>query len=314
MNKQELLDHRLECINQTANYDQDIFYENIMKVYHQAILSYRNLYEIERIKTRDEYVEIVLHNPSDETIDLLISYDTYFNRGLRKNEKLTNEQVEYLQKETVQMKAYVDCVKMISRKDRTTKEIYDYLTNETPCDIETINKIVDQLEERNYINDHVYTQNMVHNMKMTLQGEQKIINTLKKKGIPYDMIMEVIDSTDPDEEYQNALKWAQKLQSTINGKSIKMKQKMRYHKLLARGFESDIINRIMEDLNFNQESKDEIDNLKNCATKARRKYEKKAKDFSSLRNSIFKYCLAQGYQTEDIYAILDEMDWNEKHD
>lgn len=310
MNNQELINHRLDCIKQTANYDQDIFYENIMKVYHQAILSYRNLYEIERIKTRDEYVEIILHKPSDETVELLISYDTYFNRGLRKNEKLTNEQVEYLQKETIQMKAYVDCVKMISRKDRTTKEIYDYLTNETDCDIETINKIVDQLEERNYINDHVYTQNMVHNMKMTLQGEQKIINTLKKKGIPYDMIMEVIDSTDPDEEYQNALKWAQKLQNTINGKSTKMKQKMMYQKLLARGFESDIINRIMQDLNFNQENKDEIDNLKNCATKARRKYEKKAKDFSSLRNSIFKYCLAQGYQTEDIYAVLDEMDWD----
>lgn len=314
MTADELSAHREECIKQTYHYDQDIFYENIMKVYEQAILSYRNLYEIERIKTRDEYVELILRNPSDERIELLISYDTYFNRGLRKNEKLTNEQVENLQKETIQMKAYVDCVKMIARKDRTTKEIYDYLTNETACDIEMINKIVDQLEERNYINDHVYTQNMVHNMKITLQGEQKIIRTLKKKGIPYEMIMEVVDSTDPDEEYANALKWAQKLQKTINGKSVKMKQKAMYQKLLARGFDNDVINRIMEDLNFNQESKDEIDNLKNCAAKARRKYAKKANDLSSLRNSIFKYCLAQGYQTEDIYTVLDEMEWDDEND
>ncbi|MCI5773967.1 MAG: RecX family transcriptional regulator [Erysipelotrichaceae bacterium] len=314
MSKEELKHHEDACIKQTYHYDEDIFYENIIHVYEQAILSYRNLFEIERIKTRDEYVELILRNPSDEKVDLLISYDTYFNFGLRKNEKLTSEMVEKLEKETIQMKAYVACVKMIARKDRTTKEIYDYLTNETACDIEMINDIVDQLEERNYINDHVYTQNMVHNMKMTLQGEKKIIHNLKKKGIPYDMIVDIIDSSDPDEEYENALKWAQKLQKTINGKSVKMKQKAMYQKLLARGFDVEIINRIMDDLSFNQETKDEIDNLKNCATKARRRYEKKAKDESSLRNSIFKYCIAQGYQTEDVYTVLDEMEWDDEND
>ena len=311
--KEEKINRRTMCIEQAKPYDQDIFYEKIMQVYQKAIASYNDLYLVDKIKTKEEYVELYLVK-QDEEKKIIVSFDTYFNKGIRKGSKLNITQIEELEHEQTKVKAYIDCVKMISRKDRTTKEIYDWLTNETQCDIETINEIVDELEKKNYINDYTYTQNTIYNMKMTLQGENKIIKHLKKKGIPYEMIEKLLQDSSQDEELDHAIKYAEKIQDTINGKSLKMKQKLIYQKLLVRGFSNDIINEVLNKMNFSDDENNEINNLKACAYKARRKYENKANSNASLRNSIFKYCIGQGYSYEDVYAVLDEMEWDDDND
>ena len=50
-----------------------------------------------------------------------------------------------------------------------------------------------------------------------MQGKNKIslLLTLRKKGIPYEMIESVFADEDEQSEFRNALKWAQKLQPTI---------------------------------------------------------------------------------------------------
>ena len=77
---------------------------------------------------------------------------------------------------------------------------------------------------------------------------------------------------------------------------------------------NDIINEVLNKMNFSDDENNEINNLKACAYKARRKYENKANSNASLRNSIFKYCIGQGYSYEDVYAVLDEMEWDDDND
>ena len=89
------------------------------------------------------------------------------------------------------VKAYQSCLKRIAAKDRTRKEIYDWLTQNTQLDIKQINEIVEKLEERDLINDLRYTKNQVYNLKLLMQGKNKISRTLRKKGIPYEMIESV---------------------------------------------------------------------------------------------------------------------------
>lgn len=308
--KEELKDNALKCINKTLDYDQEIFYQRIIKVYNNALDKYEQMWAIERIKTKNDYVLLDLIK-KDEDLKLITSYDTYFNLGLRKGQKLTDEQLSLLKKEQVYMNGYLGCVKMIARKDRTTKEIYDYLTTKTDCDIETINKIVQTLEDKGLINDYAYAQNAIYNMKMTLHGEKEIIRSLKRKGIDFETIDELLSNRDVNEEIENATKLAMKLRTTINGKSLKMTRKLLYQKLLAKGYSNEVVSKVLDDMNFNEEADSEIENLKTCAYKVRKKYEKTNKKASEIRNSIFKYCASQGYDYEDIYAVLDEMEWDD---
>ena len=52
----------------------------------------------------------------------------------------------------------------------------------------------------------------------------------------------------------------------------------------------------------------ELENLKKCAQKAKHRYEKKYQG-TELRNHVFRYCVSQGYDTDDIYAVVDELEW-----
>ena len=89
-----------------------------------------------------------------------------------------------------------------------------------------------------------------------------------------------------------------------------MKKNSVVRKLIQRGFSSDIAKETVKELDFSKDEMQEMDNLRHCALKARKRYEKKYQD-SRLRNTIYRYCAAKGYANEDIYAILDEMEWED---
>ena len=73
----------------------------------------------------------------------------------------------------------------------------------------------------------------------------------------------------------------------------------------------DIIEKVMIDLNFVDDEISEIDTLRKIATKAKKRYEKKYKGFK-LRNTVYRYCASMGFDVEDIYVVLDEMEWKDE--
>ena len=62
-------------------------------------------------------------------------------------------------------------------------------------------------------------------------------------------------------------------------------------------------------MDFSEDEMKEPDALRKCAAAARRRYARKY-DGSQLRSAVYRYCAGQGYPSEDIYAILDEMEWD----
>jgi 1,2-diacylglycerol 3-alpha-glucosyltransferase len=115
----------------------------------------------------------------------------------------------------------------------------------------------------------------------------------------------------PDDEQDNALAYAQKVQAGMKETSVRMKRRQIEQKMMLRGFSQELCSEALAKLDFAPEESREIDNLRHCANKAKRRYEKKYSS-SKLRNMVFRYCAAQGYSTEDIYAILDEMEWKDE--
>lgn len=298
------------CIFKAAPYSMDIFGSRVERVYQQSISNYEHLYVIDKVKTKDEEVQLTLITPSGEDLKVLVSLADYFEHGFRKNGKLLQEQVDELVDHESVVKAYQGCVRKIAMKDRTRKEIYDWLTNETECSIKDINAIVEKLENLGYIDDYKYAQSAVLTMKGALMGNNRIVKTLRKKGVPEDMIESVMANMD-DDEYKNALVYAERIRNTIHDKSLAMKKRALTQRVIARGYSSDVAREVVEALSYIDEQNNEINVLKKTALKARRRYEKKLSG-TRLRNAIFKYCINNGFGYEDIYAVLDEMEWDDE--
>ena len=55
----------------------------------------------------------------------------------------------------------------------------------------------------------------------------------------------------------------------------------------------------------------ELESLRKTAAKAKKRYQSKYSG-TKLRNYVFRYCSAQGFDVEDIYLILSEMEWDDE--
>lgn len=299
-----------QCLEHVHPYSADVFYEKALQVYEDAIHLYSTMQIIDDAEVKGDYVQLYLRSPQGEEQRLMMSLDDYYADGVRKGRRLTNHEIEEIRRRESSVRAYQGCMRRIAVKDRTRKEIYDWLTQNTDCDIETINSIVDRLETKGYLNDERYCEESITRMKLALQGEDRIIADLKKRGIPYEMIRAKLDQR-PDDEIINAASFAHRAAESVRNESVAMKKRKVRAKMMQRGYHGDIADRVIAEMDFTDDENHELDSLRKCAVKAKKRYERKY-TASQLRNTVYRYCAAQGYPTEDIYAILDEMEWKDE--
>lgn len=297
-----------DCSRQVAPLNSEAFAQAVLKVYEKVKMEYFNTWTIDDIQVKDSFVQLYLENDQDEEERLLVTLDDYAEAGLRKGGKMTKETFKRFKEKENGVRAYQGCIVRISIKDRTRKEIYDWLTKETDCDIAMINKIVDKLESLGYINDERYCTEAVSSLRASLYGPDRIVRSLMKKGLPAEMIRAKLNEL-PDTEAEDALAYARKCMNSYKNDSVR---KMKYsieQKLIQRGYSVDTAKKAVNELSMVKAEGRELDNLKKCALKAQRRYAKKYEG-TDLRNHVFRYCVSQGYDTEDIYAVIDELEWD----
>ncbi len=291
-------------------YSSDVFAKKAVAVYQKAIEIYENMYVIDDVKVKNDEVELYLDSPkgNQEDIKLLVSLDDYYNEGMRKGGKLSLHEIEELKKKETSLKAYAVALRKLTYKDRTIQEIKDILRNENEYTDQQIGWVVSRLQEKGYLDDERYVEDNVSRLKLSLYGEEHIIRALGKKGIHEDTVREVL--AQKDDEYINAERYANKIANMMQSDSLRMKKNKVKMKLMQRGYSSDISNQVVESLDFSEDIKNESEHLKICALKAKKKYSKKYSG-TDLRNHVFRYCSAKGYQNERIYAVIDEMEWDD---
>ena len=310
MPAEQLAEMKTRVLEQIRPLSSEVFYQKAINVYERAIDIFEHMLVVEDVQVKGDIVQIYLGNlkhDSKEDVRLLMSLDDYYNDGIRKGMRLSHKTVEEIRRKEDAVKAWRSCMKRIAVKDRTRKEIYDWLTRNTSCDIETINSIVERLELKGYIDDERYCAEYISKMKLALFGRERMIRELRKKGIPSEMISSML-SEQPDTEYENAVAFAEKAVHSLPDTSLRMKQNKLKSKLIAKGYSSEIADSVIAQLDIREDQREELDNLRRCALKAKKRYEKKYEG-TKLRNTVYRYCSAQGYNAEDIYVILDEMEW-----
>ncbi len=290
-------------------FSSTVFGEKALQVYNQAIESYSKMLVIDEVNVKNDTVVLTLKGVQGgmQTQTVNITVDDYYESGLRKNGKISDAELAKFREKEKSLEAYGKALRKISYKDRTSKEIKDYLYESDEYSKTQVDWTLKRLEEKGYIDDERYTEESISKLKIALFGNEHIVRTLVQKGIPESTVREALASK-PDDQYENALRLAEKTAGSIHDESVRMKKNKIQQRLMQKGYTASIASDVVAHMNFTDDEENEADSLKIHAMKAKKRYEKKYSG-SELRNRVFRYCAAKGYRTESIYVVLDEMEW-----
>lgn len=204
----------------------------------------KKITSIEAQKNNKDRISVYLDNKFAFGLDMAI----YLKYNLKKDMELEEDFIETILKAEESSKALNYAVNLLSRKDRTKKEIEDKLL-EKGYDRGVIDNVLDKLKEYNYINDEVYCEKYINDkIKFSKYGKNKIKANLYAKGVDKNIISQKIIEIDNNLEYDRALALAhKKLPSLQKYEKIKIKSKLANH-LVSKGFDYDVVNKVIREI------------------------------------------------------------------
>lgn len=184
---------------------------------------------------------------SDGTI-LKINSDVIINNNLLYKKEIDNTLLNKILKENDNANIYNKCVKYISVRLRSKKEIIDYLKK---LNIDNTADVIDKLTKNNLINDEVFTKAFIKDkINFTSYGPYRIRQELNKYNIDNEIIDKYIKDIDEeiligkiDKQINKMIKSNRKYSSNI------LKSKI-YNNLYNNGFDKDMIINILNNYNF----------------------------------------------------------------
>ncbi len=296
------------CMEVVQKYDVHQFAKNVVEVYRKAVYDFNHAYHIKMIKATNDNMKLYLENSALETEEvLLISIDDYMLYHIEKGGVIEEFMFTILKDKERLLLANMSAIKFLRAKDRTRKEMYDFLINqeEIQLSIKEINDLIDKLEEKGYINDEAYMIVNIDRLNRKAFGKSKILKKLVEKGLPYKMVEQSLMSIHDDEEQLKAEKQAAKYMLTIKNKSLQNKKMTMIQKLVNDGFTSDTAKLVVNKMNYEEDILKETMNVGKAVEKAYKNYSRKYEG-KMLRNKIIAYCLNKGFLYDDIQCVLTQ--------
>lgn len=167
--------------------------------------------------------------------DIILKHNLLFKK------ELSPDQYQLILQENQLQEYYNACLKYISYRIRSTKEIEDYLAKKK-LDQETIQKIIKKLTQEKILNDDYFCECFIKDkLRFTTMGEYRIINELKRHHISEVTIEKYRDLMNEDIMRQKIEKIITKsIRSNHKLDLQKLRNKL-YHQLLNLGYPSSLI-------------------------------------------------------------------------
>lgn len=248
-------------------------------------------FKVEKIIKKANRYYVYFDNEQDAILlneDKMVEFRIY-------NQKIFNyEDFNKIKASQNEVKYFNKVLNYINYKPRTKKEIQTYLDN-LHIDEKMSELIITKLEKMQYINDYRYTISFINEYIEKKKGKNLIIHQLEKRGIQKDLINQIIINYSSDVEYQNALEIVNKLKEKNQKFPIKKQHILAKNKLLNDGFNYDIIQRVINNIDFIDCS---FDNLE--------------KDYQKLLNKkldqsiIIQRLIYKGYDYNSIKQIIQK--------
>ncbi len=293
---------RHACQQKIMPYTAETFAYAMERVYSQAIDDYSLTYEVEKIQFSGNYVFLQLAVDSEkEPVKMIIPIDDFFELKISLHTKLDDYMVRsYLDIQNFYWAMYKVEQRLASR-EMTHRQVVDYCVRRLESPLSVANQVADELELIGKINDRSYAMEKAEYYQSIGSSKRQIEQKLYKAGIDPELIREACNSLSSNQEKSNAKKLAKRLAKSLKAQSVRRKRQEITHKLILHGYLPDAAKEAAEELDFNEDHDTEA--LQDAFEKALRLYASKTPD--ARRTKIRTYCLRQGFNREDIDALME---------
>ena len=283
-------------------------FEDIFDQYQDALESYY----IRSVDLQKKYAKLVIQINSNLTKEIQVTLDDYVQYGLRKGIAITKEQLHSFEEHIDSEQLYQRCLRKLSLKDRTIYEMRKWLKETELVEYQEVNALIDKLIQKGYLDDEKLCMEQIQALSNSLYGPKQIISKLKQRGVKEDCILACMEQSKL-KEYEFALAYATKaLRQSQKSSVTKTKNTIR-NKLMTRGYSNNTIEKVVSELDYSSNKENEDVLLEKLVKKTIKRYERKYRGYD-LKTRIYRYCLTQGFHSEDINAVMDRMEWSHDED
>lgn len=302
LSRQQKEEARKACQQKIMPYTAETFAYAMERVYSQAIDDYSLTYEVEKIQFSGNYVFLQMTVDSEkEPVKMIIPIDDFFELKISLHTKLDDYMVRsYLDIQNFYWAMYKVEQRLASR-EMTYRQVVDYCVRKLDSPLSVANQVADELELIGKINDRSYAMEKAEYYQSIGSSKRQIEQKLYKAGIDPELIREACNSLSSKQEKSNAKKLAKRLAKGLKAQSVRRKRQEITHKLILHGYLPDAAKEAAEELDFNEDHDTEA--LQDAFEKALRLYASKTPD--AQRSKIRTYCLRQGFNREDIDALME---------
>ncbi|MHB8931538.1 MAG: regulatory protein RecX [Melioribacteraceae bacterium] len=187
----------------------------------------------------------------DDREPITFDYRTVLDNGLRKNDTIDEKFFERLISESNFLKIKDSAFRLLGRRHHSTSELrIKLIKKKYPKEI--IQRVLSDLTDNNLLDDEqfaiAYLEERLVKKKI---GVNKLKAELFKRGIDRKIIDKVLLNVDSQLSYDQAMELAQRKMMSLRRKELdekKLKSKI-FLFLTSRGFESELILKVLNDLN-----------------------------------------------------------------
>ncbi|MBR4461830.1 MAG: RecX family transcriptional regulator [Erysipelotrichaceae bacterium] len=251
---------------------------------------------IKRIITGNDMVKVYLEDDR-----LSVSVEDYFKYDLKNRTSIDEDTLKELKENEKVLKAYQSCLRKLSLKDHTVKQIRDHLTRKE-LDPDSIEIIIKKLSDYDLLNDEKYCQSKITYYDNENLSFRQIRQKLKKDGIS-DEIIEKYLFRDEKRENDKIEKLVSKYTRNNRNKSYKSTKNAIISKLVNSGFSFSDSRDAVDNLHMDE--KNELELLKKEYQKALTKYQKKYENYE-LKQKIMQNLLQKGFGYDDIKDVMED--------
>ena len=248
-----------------------------------------------KLKVRPDYVFVEF-----EDDQLMVSIEDYFRYDLKNQKGLDDKTYKQLKDNEAILKAYRSCLRKLSAKDYTIRQINDHLFKQG-LNKKDVDQLIDKLVSYGLLDDEKYCQNRISYYDGSFLSYKQIAQKLKNEGID-EALLEKYLKYDHEREYEKACKIAEKQALTTRNKSVKALKQAILAKLAANGFSYEIGNDVLSQLKIETDNEDEL--LQKEFDKAVKKYSKRYEGYE-LRQRIYGSLMSKGFNSDDIRRVLE---------
>ncbi|QAS51859.1 recombination regulator RecX [Halobacillus litoralis] len=264
--------------------------------------------KLTRITTQKKHksrYNIFLDHGKGEEYGFSVEEDVLIEHRLQKNMDLDEATIQALIQTDTLHKSYTLAINYLSYRMRSEKEIRDYLKGKE-TDPEHIDEIVTRLKNDRLIDDQEFANSLVRTRVMTSsKGPLLVKKDLLEKGVAAPKAEEAILQYSFDQQYDKALKFAEKKLKSDGRKSHRQQIQNVHQTLMQKGFQGDVIQEVLANLPEEEDEDAEWEAVVYQGEKLLRKFQSKAEGYE-LKQKVKSGLYRKGFTFDLIDRFIDE--------